>query len=187
VCFICDGGTEEEAFTDRLMRIAVHGFTMVQVEGVPSWTYTIGLAQSFDHPELVVTGLPDGAPGLINDVVDRIREGQRFDASSPPMPLCDCSSVAFGPVHAEQWERGRFNQWLHHYDQLGEGPPVPDIVQVLWPDKAGRFPTDPGFCPEHRPTCQPLLDVAPRHNVNTGSNREQRRRAKYGHGKRRRR
>jgi len=186
MCVLCDGGTEEELQTDRSIRIAVHGFTMVQVEGVPSWTYTIGLARSFDHPELVVTGLPDGAPDLINDVVDRIRDGERFDASSPPMALCDCASVAFGAVHREQWVHGRFDQWLDYYDRLGEKPLIPDVVQVLWPDKSRLFPTDPDFCPEHRPTCQPLLDVAPHHNVHIGPNREERRRAKRGHGNRRR-
>src|ERR1700704_1719690 len=82
VCFICDGGTEEEQQSDRLVRIAVHGFTMVQVEGTSPWTYTIGLAPSFDHPELVVTGVPGMAGELITDVVDRIREGQRFDGAS---------------------------------------------------------------------------------------------------------
>ena len=83
--------------------------------------------------------------------------------------------------------QGRFNQWLNHYDWFDGELPRQEIVQVLWSDPDGRFPPDPEFCPKHRGTCQPLLDTAPRHDVNLGPNREERRRAKYGHGKRRRR
>ena len=45
MCFICDGGTEEELHSDRLVRIAVHGFTMVQVEdatGEADWDFKVG-------------------------------------------------------------------------------------------------------------------------------------------------
>jgi hypothetical protein len=186
VCFICDGGTEEEAFSGEFVRIAVHGFTMLHVEANPPWTYTIGLLQSYDHPELVMTGQPpDMTAELLTDVVEHIRQGERYDGSSAPLALCDCTSVAFGPVHAEQWTHGRFNQWLNYYDRLGEEPPVPDAVQVLWP-MGGLFPPDPEFCTKHRGACQPLLDREPRHDVHTGLNREQRRQAKRGHGKRRR-
>jgi hypothetical protein len=187
VCVICDGGSFEEMLSGEFVRIAVHGFTMISVESATPWTYTIGLVRSFEHPELVVTGLPTVGAELITDVVDRIREGERFDASSPRLSLCDCMSVAFGAVHPGQWSRGRFDQWLRYYEWLGQEPPAPDAVQVVWPDSAGRFPPDPTFCGLHVGDCQPLLDGAPRHNVNIGSNRQQRRRARYGHGKRRRR
>jgi len=102
VCIICDGFSHEEALTGEFVRIAVNGFTMVGIEAEPPWTYTIGLVRSFDHPELVMTG---GAMGdvadLLTGVVDHIRDGDRFDADSPPLALCGCTSVAFGPVHPE--------------------------------------------------------------------------------------
>jgi hypothetical protein len=183
VCFICDGGTEEEAFTGEFLRIAVHGFTMVHVEGVPSWTYTIGLLRSYDHPELVMTGQsPEVAAELLTEVVEHIRRGETFDAAAAPLALCDCTSLAFGTVHPEQWTHGRFNGWLNHFDRLGEVPPAPAAVQVLWP-MDGRFPPDPEFCIRHVNACQPLLDAAPRHDVHSGPNREERRRGKRGHGK----
>jgi hypothetical protein len=185
VCIICDGGSEEELLSDEFVRIALHGFVMVAVESTPEWAYTIGLRQSFDHPELVVTGLPDDiAAHVMTGVVARIREGERFTASSPPVSLCNCTTATFGVVHPAQWEHGRFDQWLRFYSWVGGEPPVAEALQVLW-DKDGRWPPDPDFCAVHGPDCQPLLDEAPRHNVNIGSNREQRRRAKYGHGKRR--
>jgi hypothetical protein len=185
VCVICDGASEEEVLTGEFMRIAVHGFTMVGIEATPPWTYTIGLVRSFDHPELVVTGLPDdSAAHVMTRVVARIRQGERFTVSSPPVSLCNCTTVTFGMVHPAQWDQGRFDHWLRYHRWAGDEPPIREAVQVLW-DKDGRFPPALDFCPVHGPDCQPLLDEAPRHNVNIGSTREQRRRAKYGHGKRR--
>jgi hypothetical protein len=185
VCVICDGGSEEELLSDEFVRIALHGFVMVAVQSTTPWAYTIGLLQSFDHPELVVTGLPDDvAAHVMSGVVARVREGERFTPSSPALSLCKCTTATFGTVNPAQWDAGRFGQWVRYYRWLGGEPPIADAVQVLW-DKDGRFPPDPVFCPVHGADCQPLLDGAPRHNVNTGSNQEQRRRAKYGHAKRR--
>jgi hypothetical protein len=187
VCVICDGGSFEELLSDQFVRIALEGCVMVAVDSTPEWAYTIGLAHSFDHPELVVTGLPSASANhVLAAVVDRVREGERFTASSPRLSLCECTTATFGMVHPGQWDSGRFAHWVRYYDWVGDEPPRREALQVLW-DKDGRYPPDPDFCPVHGTSCQPLLDGAPRHNVNTGSNREQRRRAKYGHGKRRRR
>ncbi|HEV3226318.1 MAG TPA: DUF4262 domain-containing protein [Acidimicrobiales bacterium] len=188
MCIICDGASDDEVHTGEFVRIAMHGFTMIGIEGSPTWTYTIGLVPSFGHPELVMTGVSmPTAADLLTAVVERVREGVRFDTDSPPLSLCSCTSVAFGAVHPAQWERGRFNGWLSYYDWLGEDLPSPDALQVLWPNKAGRFPPDPDFCLQHGDACQPLLDGVPRHDVNRGGNRQQRRRRKHGHGKRGRR
>ncbi|MEY2458368.1 MAG: hypothetical protein QOG30_198 [Acidimicrobiaceae bacterium] len=188
MCVICDGGSEEDLLNDEFVRVAVEGFVMVGVESESPWIYTIGLLQSYDHPELVVTGQAEEGAKLIVRVVDRIKEGQRFNAASPPTTLCcGCTIASFGSVHPEHWNRGRFEQWVRYYGFHGGEPAERMAVQVLWRDRNDLFPTDPEFCPAHRGSCQPLLDEAPRHDVHTGLNREQRRQAKRGHGKRRRR
>jgi hypothetical protein len=186
VCVICDGGNEEDLLASEFVRIAVDGFTAVHVLSDLPWLYTIGLVQSFDHPELVMTGVTENIGGhVMAQVLERVRSDERFSVASPPVRLCDCSTVAFGAVHPMQWERGRFDQWLEYYRWAGGELPRRDAIQVLLADTTGRFPPDPEFCTTHRGTCQPLLDDEPRHDVNSGSNREQRRRAKHGHGKRR--
>src|SRR5947209_6271559 len=120
MCLICDGFTHEEAHSGEFVRIAMYGFTMIAVGGSPTWTYTIGLLQSFGHPELVMTGLsPGDSADLITAVVELIREGAVFDAASPPLTVCSCTEVAFGDVHEEQWLQGRFDGWLGYYDWLG--------------------------------------------------------------------
>jgi hypothetical protein len=65
------------------LHIRVHGYHVTQVEDRDSWCYTIGLEQSFGHPELVTTTLEMSAQlelirtvaaMLAHDgVVDRVR------------------------------------------------------------------------------------------------------------------
>ena len=166
MCVICDGGSEEELLADEFVRMALDGYVMVSVEPEPTWAYTIGLLKSFDHPELVVTGLSDDtAAHVMSHFVARIRKGERFTTSSPPVPLCNCTTATFGTVHPAQWDRGRFDHWLRYYGWAGDPPPIREAVQVLW-DIDGRYPPDRDFCPAHRGTCQPLLDEPPRHDVN---------------------
>jgi len=188
MCVLCDGGSEEDLLRSEFMRIAVDGYTVVFVESESPWCYTIGLQQSFDQPELVVTGRnEEHCAHVLVPLLERITNGERFSSSSPPIDTCDCTTVSFGPVHPAQWARGRFDQWVRFYDWAGVEPPAQRAIQVLWPNSYGEFPTGgPEFCTTHRGACQPLLDDEPRHNVHSGTNREQRRRAKHGHGKRRR-
>jgi hypothetical protein len=182
MCVLCDGGTQDELFFSQFGKILKYGFTTVMVEAPSPWAYTIGLVQSFGHPELTLAGLPECCTStVVCEVTDRIRDGERFDVSSPPLTF-EWGTVRFGPVDPDQWAKGRFDAWLEYYRAVGGEPPPLDIVQVVWADREGRFPEHLAFDGD-----QALFAQAPRHNVNTGMNRKQRRRAKYGHGKRERR
>lgn len=174
MCFICDGGTEEEWAARTRDRIREFGFTMVAVgSGTRSWTYTIGLLETFGHPELVVTTLAaQSAFGLINGMVDRIRSGERFDASSRETSL-QGQPVRFGLVHRTQWVQGRFAAWVNHYGESGFLPAEPNAVQLLWANDDGVFPPDRDFCHHHR-HCQPLLAFAVAANVHESARRKRR-------------
>lgn len=161
---MCDGGTVEEWLEETRQRIDRQGFTMVSVGGgKSSWTYTIGLVESLDHPELVVTGLGgEYEQSLIGDVVAHIKNGERFeigDTALHGVPL------RIGHVHPTQWRCGRFNLWLEYYDAHEGTPPEPAAVQILWPNDDDVFPPDRHFCDAH-PYCQPVLSVPVAHDVN---------------------
>jgi hypothetical protein len=175
MCFICDGGTVEELFADTRERIDKYGFTMVGVgEGVRSWVYTIGLLETFGHPELVVTTLSmEGAASLFTGLVDRIRNGESFDASSRESVHVDVP-IRFSSVHPTQWLHGRFAMWVNYYGHLGVLPAQPEAVQVLWPNELDIFPPDRDFCHEHR-NCQPLLSSPVAADVHETQRRRRRR------------
>src|SRR3954447_9926996 len=102
MCVLCVGRSEQELLLGQLRKVKQYGFTMIAVTGERPWTYTIGLAQTLGHPELVVTGLPDCcASTVMNRLVDRIREGERFGAESPDTEL-EGWTVRFRSVHPGQ-------------------------------------------------------------------------------------
>jgi len=176
MCFLCDGGTIEEWLDQTRERIDRYGFTMVMVEGgKSSWTYTIGLTESFGDPELVVTGLDaEHSVFLIDGLAERIKDGERFDSGETS--LCGVP-LRIGPVHPTQWIHGRFNSWLEFYDD--EPRPQPDAVQILWPNDDDVFPPDRDFCDVHR-DCQPVLSVLVAHDVHRPVGRERGRRRRKG-------
>ena len=174
MCVLCDGGTFEDLFDGYTKLIDEHGFTMVGVfGGVRSWLYTIGLLATFGHPELVVTGLDaESATGLVAGLVERIRRGESFDASSHETMFAE-RPVRFASVHPTQWVHGRFNMWANYYGDLGELPAAPEAVQVLWANEFDIFPPDRDFCHVHR-DCQPLLSAPVAHDVHESLRRRRR-------------
>lgn len=128
-----------------------HGWHLQMVVGDPvhqPWAYTIGLWTSFGHPELSMFGVdPNQAAVLLNLMGERVLRGERFEPGR-----------AYGRVLAEQDVRvaGVLPAWYAPYFGLAidwyldEFP----MLQVVLPDRAGRFPDDPGS--ELR-RAQPLL------------------------------
>lgn len=120
------------------------------------FSYTVGRSMK-DRPELLITGpLPIGMQGVIlNDLAayddeHLLRPGTDLAPNTilRGMPV---RIVAADPVAAEM------NQALHLFGD--------DItaLQMLWPDKHGRLPGDPGFeIPEGvQPTFEPRGDDKP--------------------------
>lgn len=181
MCVLCDGGTVEEWLDGTRERIEEHGFTMVSVDAKSPWTYTIGLLESFGHPELVITGVdPSAAQDLLRAFVAHIRSGDGFergDVSLHGVPF------RIGDVHPTQWVHGRFAMWVNYYGERGarsgELPPTPVAVQILWPNEDDVFPPDRDFCDVHR-NCQPLLSVLVAHDVHEPVGRPRRRRKRKG-------
>ena len=80
---MCDGYSEEEIHAQCDQLIAEYGWVVQQIGGggidEPPWSYTMGLSHGFDHPELVVVGLPpQRAIVLLNDLGRRVGNGGLF-------------------------------------------------------------------------------------------------------------
>lgn len=164
MCAICDGMSREEMHAQTHQRIGRYGYTMLSIHGPHPWTYTIGLSEKYEHPELIVTGLDDvSAYGLIEAVADRILAGERCVPSYER--LIGDHPVRFGDVHPSQWSHGRFDGWKAYYGWLGHKPSTQEAVQIVWSNDEWRYPPDPGFCIAHD-DCQPLLSAPAHRDVN---------------------
>lgn len=134
MCMRCDGYSWEEIERHTDLMIRVNGYITIQVDGPRPWTYTIGAAESWDQPDLVVIG---GEPAwqqvLVHAVADDyVVHGEVLDAT---LQALDVELVA---VHESHLDGGLVAEWEHRYSRRA-GPG--DIVQVV--------PGRDWFCDRH--------------------------------------
>jgi len=103
------------------------------------FAYTIGLEESFDHPEIVIFGLEkDSAHAILTDIVTDIKSGISME---PNKRLGDVVGgdydVMFKPIKSDSFEE-YLGTAVEFY-----GKPFRAHV-MFWPDKANVLPTEEG-------------------------------------------
>jgi hypothetical protein len=104
------------------------------------FSYTIGLTTTFEHPELIIFGLPkDSAHGILDECVSKIREAGRLPENERISQILagDLDAVV-RPLRPE-----------HYGDYVGValrvfGGEAVRVSVVFWPDRSNRFPWEPG-------------------------------------------
>lgn len=116
--------------------------------GSPAFCYTVG-ATAFGLPELLLVGSadPDFA-GLLQDCVEiQIRRGRAFE---------DQERIDIGgafPVLASQADSLMAEEYVRQASDFFHQ--TVEVVQILVPDTAGRYPGDPDVDPIYK--IQPIL------------------------------
>lgn len=105
------------------------------------YIYTIGFPHAFDFPEVVLFGLtPSAARGLFDLLADLLRGGTDIPRGVELMGLFDNDlRCVFAPVDLALWGP-LFTTGLAWH----RGSPF-EVVQLLWPDRNGFLPIEPGF------------------------------------------
>lgn len=118
----------------------------------PSYAYSIGFPAAVDFPEVAVFGLtPVAAQGLVELVADARRGGTEIPVGVELVGLFDNDlRCVFAPVDLDTWG-GWFSTLMSWYG--GETVPV---VQLLYPDRNGFLPYEPGYEQRMR-LAQPVL------------------------------
>lgn len=151
---------DEQKLVDDVAKFGWHVMKVSSVSGEAEelpFAYTVGLQATFGWPELLCYGLAtDAMAQLLNNAVDELREG----AGSPEGGLI-LNEVAEGfrcrlsPVAKRHHvEHLGYAIWFARY--RGEDPNDVACLQLLWPDREGRFPDDPA-CSEGTKELEPLL------------------------------
>lgn len=174
MCEICNGATWGEVLLRKHLEIEGRGWSLTAIAGASGgtcWTYTVGLTTSFEHPELVVTGVRyDLAARLLDLLCGLVAEGDWFDDDTE----IDVGGglLRFVEVHPAQLEP-TFANWVRYYGALRKPMPPLKGLQVIVPDD--------WFCGEH-PHPQPVLNVPSPVVAWEGMNRSERRAAgRRGH------
>lgn len=149
--------TREDHSGDELQAIIdEYGWSVQHVEAgespdEPAFSYTIGLWKGFEHPDLIVVGLPQEiAHGVLNQVGERIRGGEQVSLDE------DLDWIGPYPIRFRQvMTRASYQEYVGRGLDYYEGQPFP-LLQLLWTDKERRFPGDPGTT-ESFNRAQPIL------------------------------
>jgi hypothetical protein len=121
--------------------IKKHGWLVFNIGGgkVP-FSYTVGLFETFGHPEMVISGLPDDvALAVLNNLGSDVAKGIVREAERQYDDVLDGYPCVFKPVPSTVYE-DYFGRALVFY----EGSDFP-VLQCLWPDRLKRFPGDFGY------------------------------------------
>lgn len=110
-------------------------------DGDPEFAFSIGLYLNYGHPEIIIIGL-DGrdAAVIINDIRDRAAKGHKFADGDVCDDLLVDQKVCFVEVPLEAYG-DYLGTAIWFYENLPRAFPC---LQMVWPDREGRFPWDAG-------------------------------------------
>jgi len=121
--------------------VETHGWHVMNVmedEEGPGFAYSIGLTRSLGHPEILVVGLPrDTMHSLINLVGEEVRQGGAFKAGATYEQLLEGYHATFRAIPKDQYRNYLgFARWFYDGDDF-------PALQLIYPDREGRWPWDP--------------------------------------------
>ena len=129
-----------------LKKLEDWGWYVIKVGGsdsAPPFAYSLGLYAQFRHPELIIFGLDfQIMHRLINDAGDRIRQGERFQEGHSYASLIRDYDCQFRLVDPSRYT-GLLNFTIWYYRGLNF-----PVLQLVWPDRTGKFPWQPDFDPK---------------------------------------
>lgn len=171
MCEMCAGATIDDVRQRLHEKIVTDGFALVPVGGNGSdrgFAYTVGLVNSFMHPELVVVNHPlDEAVQVLYTLGKRVTGGSRLHAGD--VVSCLGGEVALVDVHPAHFRRGLIAMWFDYYRAAQRLDLEPSALQVVLPTEH--------HCYEHQAT-QPRLDTEA--HVPFGPTRAERRAQRSG-------
>ncbi|URM91542.1 DUF4262 domain-containing protein [Streptomyces sp. MRC013] len=144
-CLLCTpaerGGPAWEERDSRIAgNVTEFGWHVVGVAGGDSpgdWGCSIGLWHTLRSPEVSVFGLPSPtAMRVVNSAAAGVRDGVPLEPDQRRGDVLHGYEVTVRPVRPS-WYLVFFGAGVDFY----QAPPLP-ITQLLWPDRAGRFPWD---------------------------------------------
>jgi len=129
----------EQKALDDVQRYGLHIVNVLEEGTLPSFAYTVGLFHTFQHPEVLVYGLPqDRAHRILNDLADNLRAGRRYVAGGVYEDLLERYSCTFRLIPPSH-----YREHLGWASWFNETPDFP-ALQLIYPDKEGRWPWQDG-------------------------------------------
>lgn len=132
-----DLGPGEKKLLDDVDEYGLHIVHVPEENDGAGFSYSVGLWHNFEQPEVIVFGLStEVAHELLNLLADEADEGARFTAGTRHDGLLHGYPVRFVEVPKEVYaDYLGFATWAYEGGDFA-------AVQLVWPDKQGRWPWD---------------------------------------------
>jgi hypothetical protein len=105
----------------------------------PGFSYTIGLWQTQKAPEIICVGLPSkSAHAILNHVRDLVRDGAHLADGDERTDVLDGFTCRFRRLSVRH-----YRNYMGYANWFNEGHDYP-VLQLVYPDREGRFPEDSG-------------------------------------------
>lgn len=145
----------EQRILDDIKKYGWHVVAVMAGPEGPPFAYTIGLMDSYKHPELILLGLPpETIHEIFKTIVEHVKRGRSFTEPLRYEDVIVGYACATRPVHPSQLpEYFGYGLWYRHH--IGRHGSL-QAVQVFWPDRDGVFPWEDG-CGDAAVHLQPLL------------------------------
>ena len=131
------------------------GLSVIIIEAsdyLPSFAYSIGLWQKFQHPEIICFGLRiETLHSLINDVAELIKKGIKIETNKTYEEIFENSKAEFLKVDQRNLTN-YFGAAINFYNDN-----TFPALQLIWTDRNNKFPWESDF-EEEFIYKQPLLD-----------------------------
>ena len=143
---------EEQKILAEIEETGISVVHMAEDAAGPCYSHSVGMWHSFEQPEVLLIGLePKMAQALIDLVADEAAEGREFAAGTQCDDLLQGYPARICAVPRQCLPR-YFERAMWAY-QDGDFP----AVQLVYPDKQGRWPWDPNVRDGFRDN-QPVLE-----------------------------
>jgi hypothetical protein len=118
-----------------------HIVKIFEEPGSPKFAFTVGLYYQFLQPEILIMGIDlSMSARILNNIGEAMRSGRKITPGRYP-DFVDGFEVELVPIDLAFYE-----EYLGYATWFYRSRPHPyPAMQCVWPDKAGLFPTDPGY------------------------------------------
>lgn len=115
-------------------------FLIPEDEEGPAFAFTLGLYRSFQHPEVLIMGLPlEAMHPILNGIGEQVGAGCQFSEGTLAPNILEGYNCTFRTI-----DRGNYAEVLGAAIESYRGKEFP-ALQCFWPDREGHFPWQFGF------------------------------------------
>lgn len=145
----------DDLLTNAKLNIDKFGLQVIMVNSanyLPSFVYSVGLTETYNHPEIICFGLPtDLGHNIINDIAQLIKVGERIDTEKVYTEIFKNSRAKFLKIDNENII-DYFGVAINYYSRNNF-----NALQLVWTDRNDKFLWEENFEEEFLYK-QPLLD-----------------------------